>query len=179
MRLFVAIDLPAWLEEAVSRLPRPHDELVRWTTAAQWHVTLRFLGEVAPGALPGPAGLVAALRTVPSAMAAEGGMPVGAVLGPTAEWFPGRHVLQVPVAGVDALAACVARATAGWGRPFMGSFQGHLTLARSRGQKRGPAALAGAGVSGRWEVEEVVLYSSTPAPGGHRYEALERVTLSA
>ena len=47
MRLFVAVWPPVDVVERLSELPRPAVDGVRWTTPDQWHVTIRFLGEVA------------------------------------------------------------------------------------------------------------------------------------
>lgn len=179
MRLFVAVDLPSEAGALVAGLPRPADPAVRWTTPAQWHVTVRFLGEVPPAALAGPDGLLAALDTVGGGLAARGALPVRARLGPALAWFPGRQVLQVPVAGLDALADAVLRATGGFGVPADHPFRGHLTVARARGRARGPAALAGAPVTAGWIVPEVVLYASVPrGREGPRYDPLHRVALA-
>lgn len=179
VRLFLAVDLPPGVARGVAGLPRPADRSVRWTSARQWHVTIRFLGELDGAALEGPDGLVAALGRVPGAVADAGGLPVTAVMGPASTWFPGRRVLQVPVAGLEVLARCTGEATSRWGAAPDQPFRGHLTLARARGQARGPAALAGVAVEARWGVSEVVLYRSIAAPGGHRYEALHRVGLES
>jgi len=175
MRLFVAVDLPPDVVEKIAALPRPPLRTVRWTTPEQWHTTVRFLGEVDAGLLDEPAGLVAALDSVPILLRQRGIGPVEAVLGPVAGWFPGRRVLQIPVEGLDALAAVVVSATAAWGQPPERSFRGHLTLARARGQARGPGSLAGAAVSARWMVRELVLYSSAAGPSGSRYQVVYRV----
>ena len=177
MRLFVAVDPPDAVVAEVAELPRPEFRAVRWTTPAQWHVTVRFLGELDPGALDGRRGLVAALDTVAEDLARHDAVPVRAELGPTSAWFPGRRALQVPVSGLEEVADAVAGATAAWGLPPEGEFRGHLTLARTRGQARGPAAFAGAPIAAEWVVDELVLYSSALGPGGSRYEAVHRVAL--
>lgn len=176
MRLFVAVDLPDSLAALIADLPRPQLASVRWTTPEQWHVTLRFLGEVEPSRLEGPGGLLAGLAAVPSALAEGGVGPMDATLGPAVAWFPGRRVLQLPVEGLEPLAGAVTRATSAWGEAEL-PYRGHLTLARVRGQARGPASLAGTSVSAGWRVGEFVLYSSTPGRGGSRYEAIQRVSL--
>jgi 2'-5' RNA ligase len=55
MRAFVALIPPAAaiaeLAEAVAPVREAHPEL-RWTPAAQWHLTLAFLGEIDDGVLP-------------------------------------------------------------------------------------------------------------------------------
>ncbi len=105
MRLFVAVWPPESVVEMLLGFERPDVAGVRWTTELQWHVTLRFLGEVED---PGP--VVDALGGVPGGLRAEGVGEVRATLGPTSAWFAGRQVLQVPVAGLDALAAAVLEA---------------------------------------------------------------------
>ena len=56
MRAFVALIPPAEalgeLADAVAPVRAAHPGL-RWTPAAQWHLTLAFLGEVDEGVLPG------------------------------------------------------------------------------------------------------------------------------
>lgn len=173
MRLFVAVQPSEEVLSLVQALPRPNLSKLRWTTPAQWHVTLRFLGEV------GHAEPVSeALRQVPEALRGAGVTTVEAVLGPAVAWFTGRKILQVPVAGTDVLADIVASSTAAWGEaPEAGPFAGHLTLARVRGPAEGPANLAGTPIHAAWRVDEFVLVSSTLGAGGAHYETLETVPL--
>ena len=98
---------------------RPERPDVRWTTRPQWHVTLRFLGEVAD-----PVPVVAALDAAPRRLRGHAGACGGRL---------GRGVVMVPVGGLEALAGEVAAATAAIGRPpERRPFAGHLTLARVR-----------------------------------------------
>ncbi len=177
VRVFVAVDLSAEVAEVVSNVARPALRSVRWTTPEQWHVTLRFLGEVGPEELAGAHGLFAALDTVPASLADHGEGPVEAVLGPVVGWFPGRQVLQIPVEGLDALASAVRQATATWGSPPGRFFRAHLTVARTRGRAKGPAGLAGAPIAARWAVPDLILYSSVAGPEGSRYQVVHRVAL--
>ena len=155
-------------------IDRPDVVDLRWTTGLQWHVTLRFLGEVDD---PGP--VVEALRLVPETVPAAGATGVRAVLGPTTASFPGRQVLQVPVGGLDALAGAVHEATAPWGAGGDDHrFSGHLTLARARGRARGPASLAGASVAATWQVRAFELVSSELGRGEARYHTVSTVPLS-
>ena len=173
VRLFVAMSLPADVMAQVRAVERPEVRRVRWTTDGQWHVTLRFLGEVGD-----PDGVAAALDDVPDVLRGSRVTSVTAVLGPAAAWFAGRRVLQVPVTGIDDLAAAVGQVTAPWGQaPDDHGFTGHLTLARVGGRDRGPAALAGAAVAASWMVPEVRLMSSVLGPGGSRYEVVSTVSL--
>jgi len=171
VRLFVAVQPPDDVLAAVAALPRPERPDVRWTSRDQWHVTLRFLGEV-----DDPAPVAAALDTAPLP-------PAEAVLGPEVAAL-GRHVVCVPVAGLDALAAGVVAATASFGDPPDDRpFHGHLTLARI-GRRRGgsggasgrsaarPGDLTGAPFDHRFPVDAVRLIHSRLGPGGARYEDL-------
>jgi 2'-5' RNA ligase len=175
VRLFVAVSLPSDVTELVSDLPRPDLASLRWTTEDQWHITLRFLGEV-----EAPSVVADALKAVPATLREAEIEDVEAVLGAATAWFRGRQILHVPVAGLDTLARAVAMATAPWGE---GSddppFSGHLTLARVRRRQTGPANLAGTPISTEWSVREILLMSSTLGPGGSRYEVVARVPLTA
>jgi 2'-5' RNA ligase len=173
MRLFVAVPVPTGVANVLAGVERPVVDGLRWTTPDQWHVTIVFFGEV-PDDLP----LREALQGLPALVTG-----LHAVLGPVTAWFPGRRVLHVPVRGVDPLAAAVQRVIGGVTeisglsvdpRPFVG----HLTLARVRGARPGPARLAGVPVQATWPVESVALMASTLGPGGARYETLDSVALA-
>lgn len=169
MRLFVAVWPPPAVVATLAALPRPEVDGVRWTTADQWHVTLRFLGEVAD---PGPV-------TEALAAAVGGVRTVEATLGPSLRRL-GRGVLCVPVAGLEPLAAAVVEATRSLGDPVEDRpFRGHVTLARTRGRQRMPGALAGGAAAGRWPVDEVTLVRSRLSAGPARYEVVERVPTSS
>ena len=119
-RLFVAVRPPAEVLERVAALDRLSLPGLRWTTPDQWHVTLRFLGQVDDADAVVEA-LTAAVTTAPTAEA---------VLGPATGRFDQR-VLHVPVSGPAGLAGAVVGATAHLGRPAEDRpFAGHLTLAR-------------------------------------------------
>ncbi len=157
----------------LSRLDRPELPELRWTTPRQWHVTLRFLGEVDD---PGRVG--EALRAVPGVLRGPGVGDVRASLGPATAWFPGRQVLQVPVAGLDALAGAVAEATAPWDRHAEDRpFSGHVTVARTRGRTQGPGRLAGAPLAAAWPVRSFELVASVLGHGGSRYETIGTFSL--
>ena len=163
MRLFVAVWPTAEVVAAVAGLPRPDHPAVRWTTPDQWHVTLRFLGEVADEDVPV---VTAALRAVGEQHPAR-----DVDLGPRTTRL-GKGPLVVPVAGLDDVATAVIEATRDLGAP-PGSrpFMGHLTLARGRGRRPVPAALAGGELVARWPATELCLVRSRPgAAGGARYD---------
>ena len=127
-RLFVAIDMPE--EVAADLEARCHGlQGARWTRPGQFHLTLRFLGDVDPG---GTAALHDALRQVrvePFELALQG-------LGV----FPPGGVPRVLWAGTGreptllALAEAVERAVRNAGLPAENrKFQAHVTLGRLKG----------------------------------------------
>jgi 2'-5' RNA ligase len=164
-RLFVAVWPSRHVIGSLRRLPRLDHPQVRWTTERQWHVTLRFHGDVDD---PTPVGdaLEAGLVAVAPAVA-------------TAERRARRYgpgALGVPVHGLDELATAVEAATARWGTARGRPFRGHLTLARCRG--RVPAAAMATGLPAlRWDVDEVALVRSHLDRAGARYETLRVVGL--
>ena len=167
VRLFVAVSLPDPITELLAILPRPDHQRLRWTTPAQWHITLRFLGEVDE-----PDGVVDALGAGLSGVGA-----VDAVLGPATDWFQGRRVLYVPVGGLDDLAVRVRALTARWGRGGEPRYAGHVTLARVGGQGRGPVGLRGTPVGGHFAVDQIAVMASLLGAGPAVYDVLGTVPL--
>lgn len=165
MRLFVAAWPPADVVTQLAALPRPAVKGVRWTRPDQWHVTLRFLGNVADGEVDG---VVAVLAAAPMGRSE-------AVLGPAVGRF-GHRILHVPVEGLAGAASVVVEATAPYGEPPEDRpFKGHVTLARVGERARVDLrALAGGPVSATWPVEELTLVASRLDPSGARYEIVER-----
>ena len=178
MRLFVAVWPDHAVLEAVAAFQRPDLPGGRWTTADQWHVTLRFLGEVAEADL---AEVVDAMATV-----AARHRPLTAVLGPVTGRFKER-VLHVPVTGLADLAADVIAATATMGDapPEDRAFQGHLTLARVRPRQARlsppalPPSVVGRPLAGSWTVRELTLVASDRRPGGSAYSVIDRAPLGS
>jgi RNA 2',3'-cyclic 3'-phosphodiesterase len=178
VRLFVAIVPPgralAELADAVAPL-RAAAPGLRWTTEADWHLTLAFLGEVPDRVLPDLTVRLqrAAARHPARQLAISGG---GA--------FPGPRRARVLWAGIQAdvdlgpLAASVAAGArrAGAPPPDEGRrYRAHLTLARCRAPAdvaELTSALAGLCAS-PWTADSVRLIRSNP---GHepRYEDLGR-----
>jgi 2'-5' RNA ligase len=159
VRLFVAVIPPDDVLDVVAALARPAMPGVRWTTREQWHVTLRFLGEVED-----PEPVVDALEDAPL------GGPREIRLGPAVEAL-GRKVVCVPASGAEQLADDVVAATRELGRPPDDRpFRGHLTLARLReGSGR---RLAGAPIDAAWRCTAVAIVRSRPHPHGARYEVV-------
>ncbi|MDQ3306658.1 MAG: hypothetical protein M3535_11920 [Actinomycetota bacterium] len=154
-------------------LPRPERPGLRWSPSTQWHVTLRFFGDVDVDE-----GVLAGQQV---AEAAELGRPAVAELGPALGAF-GRKILHVPVSGLEALAQVLRRSTTEVGAtPSASPFEGHITLARNRG-KGSLDDLIGAPVVGSWKVEEIALVASisTGEPGvPNRHEVVATFPLGS
>ncbi|MHB8671106.1 MAG: 2'-5' RNA ligase family protein [Acidimicrobiales bacterium] len=188
MRLFVAVWPPTGVVSLLVGLPRPvaagagAGSRWRWTTPDQWHVTLLFLGEREPGEL---GDIDRALRPSAEGSGAVASLgPAVASLGPAVGHF-GRRVLQVPVTGLEGIAAGVRSALARPDAPDGPAagplpFRGHLTLARARGRGTPvplPPGVVGTELSARWVVEEVTLVASSPGRHGTSYEVVGRYRL--
>ncbi len=174
MRLFVAVAPPRHVVAALERVPRPEHPGVRWAPPEQWHVTLRFLGEVAD-----VGGVAAALGLVPGRLRGLGAGEPEAVVGPATAGFAGGRVLQVPVAGLDDLAEAASWAVSRWAPVSDHPFVGHITVARARGSGRWPGLPgAGAPVAERFVVPGLALVASVLGAGGARHRVLHRVWLA-
>lgn len=162
-RLFVAVWPPSGIVEQLAALPRPDEPGVRWTAPEQWHVTLRFLGAT---------DVDEARRRLERVDAP----PTDAQLGPRVARL-GRHVVAVPVTGLDDLARVVTEATDDLGDPpDPRPFAGHITLARLK--HRSACGVAGPAVSGSWPVTAVDLVRSDLHPDGSRYTTVARHELT-
>ena len=156
MRAFIAFYPDEFARgELVEVAPEDADD-VRVTDMADWHVTVRFLGELDES-------LVDTVATA-TAAAGRGVSPFTARLGPITALGTGARVLFVPVAGAEPLAGAVDEALDGMVEPRDGPYRGHLTLARARGRGRLPGGLSGLPVSVRFDVTEVALVASSLEP---------------
>ena len=127
--------------ELVEVAPDDADD-VRVTDMADWHVTIRFLGQLDESRRRrGRDGGGAAIAAVP---------PFTARLGPLTALGTGARVLFVPVRGAEALAPArsTRRSTGSWSRAT-GRTAGTSRLARARGRGRLPGGLSGLPVSVR------------------------------
>jgi 2'-5' RNA ligase len=179
LRAFLAIDpdpaarraAAVLAQQLAGELPR-----VRWVRPEGYHVTLRFLGQVDPAALPP---LVTAVRAAVARLA-----PFELRLGAVG-FFPSPRRPRVvalalaPEAPLLALAARVEGAVRSLGFPAEGRpFHAHLTLGRPQGGgPRPPLEGGGAEALARFAVREVVLFRSELRPEGSRYTPLERLPL--
>jgi 2'-5' RNA ligase len=147
---------------------------LRTVHAGQWHVTLRFLGEVEDELLPD---LVATLGSAATRIRA----PVRCTIGPATAWFAGTGVLQIPARGLDDVAEAVRQATVHIiPDTAEAPFVGHLTVARVRGRRLDQstrAAVAGVAFTAEFAVPRFLLVASALSPAGPRYTTLARLAL--
>jgi 2'-5' RNA ligase len=189
MRLFVALPVAAAVAAALDALARrlrralPPDA-VRWTPPDQRHLTLLFLGEVAPDRLTA---LEQTLR------AACGEQPAVDLVAAGIGCFPDVERPRVIWAGVreDAgrlrgLQSRIAAALASFvQRPEERAFHPHLTLGRvndlpPRDRRALSECLAReqAGELGRWRASAVLLMRSDLAPMGALHTELASIPLA-
>jgi 2'-5' RNA ligase len=178
VRLFVAV----WPDDETRRrlggleLELGRTRGLRFVGPSRWHITLRFLGEVDEARVE-PLG-----QALLECGAAFPG-PLECRLGPGTGWFSGVRVLQLPAAGLDGLAVAVRTATRSFAPDPVDPeppFNGHLTLARSKGRRLGVAALgdmSGLPFEAVFEVSTMDLVASKPSPEGHVYTTLVRAPL--
>jgi len=181
VRLFVAIELPAEVREALDRLQhelqRRGLEKLRWVRPEGIHLTLKFLGETPAERVPAISeALAEAVGSVAAHELRLGGLGTFGGSRPRVLWLD----LGGDVEAVRALQERVEAAMAGLGFEREGrAWSAHLTLARVRPETAREAAsvIAAAfrGVdapSGVIAVREVALMRSALAHGGAVYERI-------
>jgi 2'-5' RNA ligase len=184
MRLFVSVDLPPSLADAVEALQQRFAAAsgLSFTDPAQAHVTLKFLGDVPEADVDD---LAAALER---AVADAGVAPFEAAVGGLGV-FPSLDYISVLWVGfrdgsaeLTALHEAVEERTTALGfDPEDHAFTPHVTLARM--EHAGGKDLVRERVReddptvGRFRVEEVRLTESTLGAGGPTYETLRAVPL--
>ncbi|MGA3266582.1 MAG: RNA 2',3'-cyclic phosphodiesterase [Verrucomicrobiota bacterium] len=183
LRLFVAISLPDHVRHAITAAQEELRALVspnaiRWTNPDQFHLTLKFLGDV-------PAGQEGALRAAlqPICAAAYALFLCAQGVG----FFPHERSPRVIWAGINESTGSLAdlqkriEAAVQPFAPRQGTekFSGHVTLGRVKFLKRPEAGkLAGYARSlnqrqfGEWTAKEVELIQSELAPSGARHSVL-------
>ncbi len=177
MRLFVGIPLAvAVIGEltSVSARLRSKENGLRWTDPESWHITLQFLGNVVE---ENYASLVEHLRQVhsppvPVRLEELGFFERAGVFFAGVGLTPELLMLEKRVAAVTELCGFVHDA-----RPY----HPHITLARSKGERRGLRELRSRiqrqPAFTPFVAEEFLLYESHLSPSGARYEIRERFKL--
>lgn len=176
MRLFVAINLPEALRHTLWTATEPLRAAgypVRWVEETGLHLTLKFLGEVAPSR---EAEIVGAVQS-----AVEGARPFPLALEGVGA-FPTLARPRVVWIGCEAapplelLQHRVERALSALGFPVEGRpFRPHLTIGRARRDARPrdfgglEQVVGGLVVRGEWAVSSVDLMESVLRPSGAQY----------
>ncbi len=179
MRIFVGLPLPEIYQEELAALRRRWERRLRsrtaWTRPGNWHLTLKFLGEVDESRLGEIRQALGAVKfSAYEAQAGAGG------------FFPGPHrprVLWVGMAkGAEQtmeIARAVEQAMTGLDfEPEERPFAAHLTLARIKEPRHDPweellGELAGK-VWPAFTMNEFVLWKSELSSAGPKYTPLGR-----
>lgn len=183
MRLFVALEISDTIRPAIESLIRelhPLDDSWKWVRAQNLHVTLKFLGEVAPGKLPE---IVEVLRNAPTA-------------GPVAlrfrglGFFPNERRPRVLWVGMDGPQSLIGMAAgveatlknAGFPREER-EFTPHLTLARNKQGTISPELRDAISKRSTWELGTMDastfhLIESKIKSTGPEYTTLESIPLT-
>ncbi len=191
LRLFVAIPIPAMVRDAMASAQVELRELapreaVRWTIPEQFHLTLKFLGDVAveqAGPLKESVGAVCQ-ASEPSALRAQG---IG--------FFPNGRRPRVIWAGIPdetgglaglqkQIETAVRPFAENSGEENSGGYSGHVTLGRVRVFRRGclekllrhAGEMAGS-VFGEWMAREVEIVRSELSANGARHTVLATFAL--
>jgi 2'-5' RNA ligase len=190
LRLFIAIPIPEPVRDEIIRVQREMQPLaprgaVRWTRPDQFHLTLRFLGDVPVAGLEKLKESVNAVcrSAQPLQMRAEG---VG--------FFPNPHSPRVVWVGMDDQAGLLVdlqKRIETAIRPFTAepgekNFSGHVTLGRLKNLKPPDARKLAAHAQtvkdrtfGEWTAHEIEIIRSELSPAGARHTLLAAFRLGA
>lgn len=175
MRLFAGFPLSPLAESRLSalrlRLADPGDGL-RWTTPEQWHLTLRFFGDLEADQISALGGAVNRFHPPSPLLRME-----------TLGHFPAKGILYAaiePTAELTAFHAVLLEHLAPAIPPTISlPFHPHITLARSKGpsglkflRKLAAPALPAFGPPLQWAAGPVHLYQSVLGPQGSTYRIL-------
>ena len=134
MRLFVAIDLPAGVKaraEEIQQILRPAARGIKWVDAHNFHLTVKFLGEVDPVQVPTIQRELdgCAQASVPFSLEVEGLGAFPNLRRPRVVWLG----VTGELAAMRQLARRVDKSLSALGYPpEKGRFTAHLTLGRAR-----------------------------------------------
>ncbi len=180
MRLFAALALPPMAIDRLSsvrlRLATQKDGL-RWSAPEQWHITLRFFGDLDPAQANLLSSALATLAVNPIAMRLE-----------NFGTFAAKGILFLEVDAsreLEALYARVQSIAASCGvLPESRPFHPHVTLARSR-NRTGLASLRTLmtpspptfGAALHWTAKELLVLESLLQPEGAEYRTVAAIPL--
>jgi RNA 2',3'-cyclic 3'-phosphodiesterase len=191
VRLFIAILVPEEVKAEIKATQSAMREVarhasIRWTSREQFHLTLKFLGDVQRDIVPA---LTVALQ---SACAAYRRLELSAT---GVGFFPDANrprVLWIGVTDSSNQLTELQRAVESTTSKFVAEqqrqehFHGHITLARIKEARRGftqalakLAAEHSATVFGTWQVAQVILFRSELSPEGAKHTVLANFALNA
>jgi 2'-5' RNA ligase len=189
LRLFVAIPVPDAVREEMLRVQRELQLLaprgaVRWARAEQFHLTLRFLGDVSSNRVTA---LQAAVRAVCS------GAPASPLRALGVGFFPNVRSPRVVWVGINdgGRLAELQKKIENVVSPFTDEpggehFAGHVTLGRFKQFKRQEIGKLAAGaetmkdrVFGEWTARKIELIRSELSSSGAHYTVLAAFSLGA
>ena len=183
MRLFIGIPLPEEYQEMLASIRQEWDGRLKskltWTKHGNWHLTLKFLGEIQEDRLAGLEYFMKNLSFQSFSLQGSGAGFFGSKGMYRVMWLG----LGLDVKALIALADKIDQSLAELG--FVREqrmFKGHLTLARIRKFVRNdPWNNVAKHISTQawpvFEVKEVILWQSFPGPRGPRYEVAGRAGL--
>ena len=157
-RLFLGLELPEHQCQQLLALQEPIVSL-RWQTAAQLHLTVRFIGDVQDLQVAELTSALAALDA-PAFLLQLGGV--------------------VTPAPLQALREQIDLLISPWCAADPQRFVPHVTLARcgsGSGPLQGFLQRRRGLLSSPWQVKELCLFNSDPGSGGSRYSVLARYPL--
>lgn len=170
-RIFIAIPLAVSVRAALGEVRQRNDNNFRWVAENQYHITLRFLGEVTEAELDR---VQAAVRQAVVGWQERMNLSVRG-LGA----FPNVRRARILWAGVEGDAAALKRLHARVEAQLVGHgfaseerpFRPHITLARLRTPGPLPAYLERyrEHTFGNWRVERIHVIESELSPAGPRY----------
>lgn len=189
-RIFVAVPVEESVRAAIAGLRAVPAPQLRWVAEHQYHITLRFLGEIREADVDAVETAVrkAISETFPAA-GGDGPSPAGLELvarGVGA--FPSPNLARVVWVGVEGdvaalkrLQEAVARRLHGLGEPEDRPFSPHITVARARQPSPLPDALRRfeGHEFGRWNADAAEIIESVLTPAGPIYTVRGRVPLGA
>lgn len=180
MRVFIAVDLPTEVREALARVQHelePVTDTARWVAPESIHITLKFIGEVAEKQIDDIDAAVTGLSWKSFAITVRG---VG--------FFPGNRSPRVFWAGMEAPTMQKLAEEFDSRMERLGfekekrAFRPHITLARSRDSRIDSSLVVAASKYdghdfGSFMVDRVFLFKSILKPTGAVYERLREYLL--